>query len=109
MDLAFIPLEDLQQTLDDLFNDLKEEVVDFATYTEARRSKRGRRRAVPLIFRLPMWNVTNSSLHRHVTNNVVEGFHSKLGKLIATYHLNIWRYLDGLKNIQQENERLTQR
>ncbi|PSN40286.1 hypothetical protein C0J52_22092 [Blattella germanica] len=83
-------------------DDLDELVVEFATYMETvyirGRPGRGRRRATPPLFTPDIWNVYQLVLDgRQRTNNSVEGFHSKLGKVVVAHHANIWRFLENIK------------
>ncbi|PSN38021.1 hypothetical protein C0J52_24135 [Blattella germanica] len=101
--------EDLLHTFDELMDDLDELVVEFATYMETvyirGRPGRGRRRATPPLFTPDIWNVYQLVLDgRQRTNNSVEGFHSKLGKVVVAHHANIWRFLENIKKIQAETE-----
>ncbi|PSN39509.1 hypothetical protein C0J52_21142 [Blattella germanica] len=107
--LPFVPIEDLLHTFDELMDDLDELVVEFATYMETvyirGRPGRGRRRATPPLFTPDIWNVYQLVLDgRQRTNNSVEGFHSKLGKVVVAHHANIWRFLENIKKIQAETE-----
>lgn len=88
---------------------INEELDEFASYIEVTyiRRKRAcdRRPAIPPKFPPKMWNVYDLVLNNRLrTNNVVEGLHSKLGKLLATHDANIWKFFDNIKNNQQDTE-----
>lgn len=109
MALSFVPLDDVAPVFDMLMDDLHESVVDFASYIEATyirgRPARGRRRATPPLFPPALWNSHDLVLGGHArTNNVVEGFHAKFNQMVHTHHANIWRFIDALKDVQEETE-----
>lgn len=110
MALPFIPLEDVVDTFDELVEEIHEDVIDFAEYIERTYIRgtraRGRRRAVPPRFPPVVWNSYNLVMDdRQRTNNAVEGFHSKMNRVVGTFHANIWKFLEKLKDIQEETER----
>nr|XP_018908476.1 PREDICTED: uncharacterized protein LOC109038019 [Bemisia tabaci] len=109
MALPFIPEEDLVATFDSLVEEIHEDVLEFAEYIERTyvrgRRGRGRRRAVPPLFPPRVWNCYTLVLEdRHRTNNVVEGFHSKFNRLVGTYHANVWKFIEKLRDVQEETE-----
>ncbi|KAJ4429635.1 hypothetical protein ANN_21836 [Periplaneta americana] len=103
----FIPLEDIENTFDLLYDDINEDLVDLSeyiqnTYVRGRRA-RGRRRSVPAWFLPPNWNMYKLTLQGHQrTNNAVEAFCNKFQKMVAA-QLSIWRLIQ-IKDEQHENE-----
>lgn len=109
--LPFIPLSNLFDVFDELFNVLHESVIPIWQYLELYyvrgREGRGRRRAVLPTFPPAIWNVYESTLnHHHRTNNHVEGWNSKFLKMIVTLHANIWKFLETVKKEQRDTEQL---
>lgn len=105
--LPFIPFEDLQEIFNNLMDNLNESVVDFSTYIESTYIREqpvcGRRQVVPPKFPSEMCNAYELVLcQRQRTNNIVEGIHSKLRKVLLTHHSNIWKFLENMKNFQEE-------
>jgi len=93
MGFFFIKLKDaIIETFNSLINNANSEVDEFASYIEVTYIWAKRRRGPDESpkFPLKMWNVYNLVLNNtYRTNIVVEGFHSKLGELLATHHANI--------------------
>ena len=61
MALPFIPLQDVQEVWELLYDNMQEEIIELASYVETTyvtgRPARGRRRAVPPRFAPETWNV----------------------------------------------------
>lgn len=67
-------------------------------------SARGRRRARQPMFAIHLWNVYWACIRRlHRTNNYVEAWHSKFARSLHSYHTNIWRFLQALRQEQRDN------
>lgn len=110
--LPFVPPADIV----DVFVQLRQEIIemgaevvlplwDYIDKTYVRGvPARGRRRAVPPLFVVDLWNVYDACLCRvHRTNNYVEAFHSLLARKIQSPHPNIWKFLQYLQEEQAKN------
>lgn len=112
--LPFLPLADIIEAFVDLQDVIDDEVrplwryVD-ETYVRGRRAW-GRRRAVAPLFPPSVWNVYQACLDGDQrTNNFVESWHARFAKHVATYHPNIWKFLDKLrKEIKEHDQQMTQ-
>lgn len=108
--LPFLPVEDLEQIFVELRGVTAHAVLPFWKHLDENyvrgKPRRGRRQAIPPLFPPNVWNVYNSVLNGWArTNNYVESWHSKFGKLLNTKHPNIWRFLEQLK---KEEKQVTQ-
>lgn len=109
MALPFVPIDDVEEVFDIVYNELHDDVIPLAEYLKATyvrgRPARGRRRAVPPRFSPPKWNVYDCvRTGGHRTNNVVEGWHSRFQKLIFTHHASVWKFIEHIKKDQRANE-----
>ena len=40
----------------------------------------------------------------HRTSNVVEGFHSEFQRMVSRHHISIWRFIENVIGLQEQNE-----
>lgn len=107
--LPFLPLEDLEETFDLLYNDIPDSVISLWEYIEATyvrgRPARGRRRAISPRFAPSTWNVYSLVRNRmHRTTNIAESWHSKFQKMIQVHHSSVWKFIEFLKIDQRDTE-----
>lgn len=109
--LPFIPLPDIPEVFDMIYENLHNDVLplwDYIDDTYVRgRPTRGRRQATAPDFAPPIWNCYESAINKeHRTTNIVEGWHSKFQNIIQTKHANIWKFLDTVRKEQNDNDKL---
>lgn len=109
--IPFVPLVDVEEAFDLIYDEVHDDCITLADYVEKTYVRgtpaRGRRRATAPRFSPQKWNVYQQVIDRSQrTNNVVEGWHSKFQKMIVTHHSNIWKFLDHIKADQADNEAL---
>lgn len=107
MSLPFVPEEDVNEVFDALVEVLEDEVLPISDYIETTyikgRPARGRRRAAPPLFPANLWNVHDSVLNDvQRTTNQVEGWHSRLQRMMTTHHASIWKFLDAIRKDQHD-------
>jgi hypothetical protein len=62
----------------------------------------------PPLIRYHRWNCYNTTLRNgRRTNNVVEGWYSKLAFSIITKHASIWKFLEFIQKNERDNSILT--
>ncbi|XP_034231509.1 uncharacterized protein LOC117639742 [Thrips palmi] len=109
MALPFIPLEDLEETFNEVTEEMDQRLDDIVTHLDVhyvRGVERRRRRVAPR-FGPAIWNTYEAALAgEQRTNNAVEGWHNHLQRLMVIRHASIWRFLENLK--KEENEIFTQ-
>ena len=108
MALPFLPIEDLQSTFDELYDQVTEEIVGLWEYIDQThlrgRTARGKRRALPARLPPEILNVYRSVLSGlNRTNNVVEFWNGKFQRLIMVQHTSIWRFIEHVQIDQRDN------
>ena len=107
--LPFVPLVDIADVFEYLYDEIAEDVIPLWQYIEHTyvrgRPARGRRPGSAPLFPPRLWNVHEACLSGFQrTNNYVEGWHSKFSKLIVTPYANFWKFLENLKKEQRNTE-----
>ncbi|KFD66258.1 hypothetical protein M514_21545 [Trichuris suis] len=96
-------VESILNVEDEMDEDLDEDdLIDYVerTYVTGRRGR-------PPIFPPEVWNVYRATLNdQHRTNNAVEGWHNKFQKLMVVHHPSIWKFIEVLKDEQEDNEQV---
>jgi len=109
MALPFIPLDDLEETFNEVTEEMDERLDDIVAHLDVHYVKgveRRRRRIAPR-FGPAIWNTFEAALAgEQRTNNAVEGWHNHLPRIMVVRHAGIWRFLANLK--KEENEIFTQ-
>ena len=109
--LAFIPIEDVAETFDELLEtefyeenqELLKPLIDYFEDNWIGRTQRRRRRAPT--FEIELWNCFLSTLDGlPKTNNSCEGWHRSFSSLLGASHPTIWKFIDGIKLEQSLNE-----
>lgn len=102
--LAFVPVEHVQEVFRLFKCKVPENVLPIVDYFEETyvlgRPGRGRRRAVPPRYPVPLWNQFQSATTgQHKTNNVSEGWHNRFRIVVGKHHPDIY---SALKEFQKE-------
>ena len=103
--LAFVPIDNLDDTFDALSNQLANELMPILNWLEDMyigRPWRINRRSCPALFPPETWNVyqrTISGLDR--TNNHAEAAYWRLKRELDVVHPSIWKFIDGLCRVQK--------
>lgn len=109
MALPFIPLDDLQETFNEVTEEMVKRLDDVVSHLDVHYVKgvaRRNRRIAPR-FAPEIWNTYGAALAGDQrTNNAVEGWHNHLQLMMVIRHASIWRFLENLK--REENEVFTQ-
>ncbi|KFD49637.1 hypothetical protein M514_09469 [Trichuris suis] len=104
-DLPFVPVENVAETFDFISEQADVNLDDLIDYVE--RTYVTGRRGRPPIFPPEVWNVYRATLNdQHRTNNAVEGWHNKFQKLMVVHHPSIWKFIEVLKDEQEDNEQV---
>ncbi|KAK3919694.1 Transposase for insertion sequence element IS905 [Frankliniella fusca] len=107
MAIPFVPVNEVEEVFDMVYDDVDDRVLNLAThldnnYIRGHRALR-RRRAVPPMFPVALWNVHEQAVENtHRTNNVVEAYHSKFQKLLVVHHANVWKFLDEIRSEEHD-------
>ncbi|CAI6347726.1 unnamed protein product [Macrosiphum euphorbiae] len=106
--LAFVPIEDTDNTLlllsENLLNDLQPLLDWFEDNYVGRMNRRGNERRQPL-FPHEMWNVYNrTSNQKDRTNKHAEAAHRRLQTELGMDDPTIWKLIDGLKKVQTNRD-----
>ncbi|KAK3918974.1 DNA gyrase subunit B [Frankliniella fusca] len=107
MAIPFVPVNEVEEVFDMVYDEVDDRVLNLAThldnnYIRGHRALR-RRRAVPPMFPLALWNVHEQAVENtHRTNNVVEAYHSKFQKLLVVHHANVWKFLDEIRSEEHD-------
>lgn len=107
--LAHVPLEDVLEASDELFEDYPdclEGIVDYFDNTYIRgKPARGRRKAVPPRYPPQLWNAYEATLQGlHRTNNVSEGWHTRFMTVVGRLHPDLYTLLKELRKEQADVE-----
>lgn len=107
--LAFVPVEDVTDIFDALYNELPEEFLPVANYFEVNyiRGIRaiGRRKAVAVRYAPALWNHYTSVLQGTArTNNSSEGWHNRFQLLVGKRHPSLYSFLRELQKEQSDVE-----
>ena len=107
--LAFVPIEDVQTVFLELQGEAPAALLPIFTYFSQTyvngRPGRGRRRAVPPRYAVPLWNQYNAALTGgHRTNSVSEGWHNKFHLLMGKNHPDLYSLLKQFQNEQSDSE-----
>ncbi|XP_050517464.1 uncharacterized protein LOC126892075 [Diabrotica virgifera virgifera] len=103
--LAFIPVHDLDNAIEELSHSLPPELEPLLQWFEdtyvGRPNRRGNGRR-PAIFGPELWSVHNRVLSdTDRTNNHAEAAHRRLQIELSMNHPSIWKLIDGLKTVQR--------
>ncbi|KAE9528681.1 hypothetical protein AGLY_012256, partial [Aphis glycines] len=99
--LAFVPVDNVISTLEELINsDYYEDlqtVVDYFEDTWIGRLTRGGRRRAPT-FPIKIWNMFNAVIQGSPrTNNAVVGWHRAFNSALGANHVTVWKFISMLK------------
>jgi len=103
--LAFVPIDNLDDSFDALSNQLANELTPTLNWLEDNyigRPGRNNRRSRPALFLpeiLSMYHCTISGCDR--TNNHAEAAHPRLKRELDVFYLSIWKFIDGLRRVQK--------
>ncbi|KAB0801582.1 hypothetical protein PPYR_02653 [Photinus pyralis] len=106
--LAFVPMQDMENALNQLSDILPEELIPvldwFEDFYVGRLNRRGNGRREPM-FPHEMWNMYARVLNlQDRTNNHAEAAHRRLQIELGIDHPTIWRLIDGLRKVQANRD-----
>lgn len=115
--LPFIPVNDVIDTFEMIMNEIDNDGIDNNVVEKLEElfsyvdrvyvrgvQARGRRRAVQPRFEMSIWNVYELVLNkRQRSTNAVEGWHSRFQRIIVAHHSGVWKFIENLKQDQNEN------
>lgn len=104
--LAFIPPDDVVHAFEYIQDTLDDELEGLLDYFEDSYIGRMKRsgRANPK-FAIRSWNVYEATLQQAPrTNNMLEGWHNKMQKSIASNHPNLWKLLEVIQKEDRLNK-----
>ena len=109
--LAFVPLANIENAYNVLYDDIPEELVPVATYFDETyltgRRSRGCRRDVPPRYPPQLWNCHDSTLQNaHRINNISEGFHNRFQVVVGKHHPSLYGCLEEFLKEQADTETL---
>jgi hypothetical protein len=107
--LAFVPVEYVTNAFDILldnedlcYTDIKP-LIEYFEQTWIGKMERKERR--PPMYEHSLWNFYERTIHgQQRTNNVVEGWHSSMGKTFQAKEPSVWAFIDGLVKEQSLQE-----
>ena len=116
--LGFVPPENVVDTFNllceqlqgvDEGDDALPQVEAIAKYLKityiSGKPARGRRRAVPPRYHPQKWNVYERTLNGEGrTNNIVEGYHNRLNKMVNKHHVSMFTMLSEIQKEQRDTE-----
>lgn len=107
--LAFIPVVDVQRVFAEFQAVAPEALLVIFTYFGETyvngRPGRGRRRAVPPRYPVPLWNQYEAALTGdHRTNNVSEGWHNRFHLIVGKNHPDLYSLLKEIQKEQADSE-----
>ncbi|CAI9715233.1 Hypothetical predicted protein [Octopus vulgaris] len=102
--LSFLVIEDVEEVYEELIDD-EEIPAEFIAYYDLNYigvvRERGARRRKPPRFLIAVWNVNQRILlDLPRTNNTAEEFHSAIKRSAGGEHLNIWKLIKTLKEVE---------
>lgn len=103
--LAFVPIDDLDEAVDELANLLPAELQQLLVWFEdnylGRQNRRGNGRR-PALFPPQIWSVHERVLRgENRTNNHAEAAHRRLQKELSVDHPTLWYLIDSLRKVQK--------
>lgn len=104
MSLAFVPLNNLDEAIDELSNELPNSLQPLLQWFEDNYVGRPNRRGVgrrPAMFPPNLWSLYDRTLTDvHRTNNYAEAAHRRLQTELGMDHPTLWKFINELKKIQ---------
>jgi len=111
LSLALVPLPDIENAYNVLYDDIPEELVPVATYFDETyltgKRSHGRRRDVPPKYSPQLRNCHDSTLQNaHRFNKISEGFHNRFRVVVGKHHPSLYGCHEEFLKEQADTETL---
>ena len=105
--LAFVPVEDVENTFEELRETMPDSMINVVDYFELNyihgRQRRNGRGSAPPRFPLSLWNQREATITgQHRTNNVSEGWHHRFALMVGKSHPSLFSLLSVLQKEQHD-------